>query len=646
MSWLALVGPLLYAIALILAPGLLISLAAGRRGFAAAALAPVLSLTALGVGAIIGDLADVAWNWWTPTVAAVVLAGFAWGVRLLLRRWVVAPDTGASLLAQWPLWAAALLAATLWLRHLRNVFDRPDAFSQTFDNIFHLSLVRLFAQTGTGSSMANGGLSPGSGSWFYPAAFHDIASLVLVAFPDSVSVAVSAAVWAIVAVAWPLGALYLIHTLVKTSPLTTIGVGVLTASIPAFPLLLVMFGVLYPNLLGLVLLPPMLALTVEALGLGRSQRYDILALVVGGLAMPGFFLAHPSALMSLLAVASPILLARAWREWRSLRAGDIPRTPAVIRIAIMLACLPFFAFLWTVARPSEGPWPPPMNRTSAFGQALLNAPLGNGPAWAVSVLVVVGLVAAWRRRQGWLIGAWTVALVLWIAAASGPAGPIRDWLVLVYYNDPFRLAAVLGVMALPMAALGLDAVVRWAITHLRSRRPRSNPRTPDALVGVLAVAMLLATTQRVPYMNDAVAKASEVYDLTDTSPLITLDEYTLIQRVPDYVEPGVTVATNPWTGASLLFAFTGVPTTTKHVFVDPIPELTLLNEHLRDAATRPDVCSAAARLGVGYVLDFGLQEVHGASHPLPGLENLATATGFDLVDREGEAALYRITACR
>lgn len=170
MSWITLTGPLTYAIALLIVPGMPIALAAGRRGFAAAALAPGLSLTALGVGAIVGDLAGVPWGWWTPAIASVVLAGVAWGARRLLRRWDLAPDAGASLRSQWQLWTATFLAAVLGLIQLGRVFGRPDAFSQTYDNVFHLSLVRLFAETGTGSSIANGGLYPGTGAWFYPAA--------------------------------------------------------------------------------------------------------------------------------------------------------------------------------------------------------------------------------------------------------------------------------------------------------------------------------------------------------------------------------------------------------------------------------------------------------------------------------------------
>ena len=47
-----------------------------------------------------------------------------------------------------------------------------------------------------------------------------------------------------------------------------------------------------------------------------------------------------------------------------------------------------------------------------------------------------------------------------------------------------------------------------------------------------------------------------------------------------------------------------------------------------------------------YALDFGDREVHGAHHPMPGFDSLDTARGFELVAEQGDAALFRITACR
>ena len=164
-------------------------------------------------------------------------------------------------------------------------------------------------------------------------------------------------------------------------------------------------------------------------------------------------------------------------------------------------------------------------------------------------------------------------------------------------------------------------------------------------MGVLAVVLLLATTQRVAYMDQAVDRASSMYALTDGSALLTSDEYTLIKRAPQHIEPGSVVATNPWNGSSLLYAFTGIQTTTKHIFFLSTPELDVVNQSLDDAATDPTVCPALKDLNVRYALDFGQREVHGAYHPFPGLKDLAKNPGLTEVDRQGNAVLYRVDVC-
>ena len=67
---------------------------------------------------------------------------------------------------------------------------------------------------------------------------------------------------------------------------------------------------------------------------------------------------------------------------------------------------------------------------------------------------------------------------------------------------------------------------------------------------------------------------------------------------------------------------------------------------LDDVASSPEACAAAMDLGITHALDFGTQEIHYGKNPYPGFDDLATAAGFRLVDREGTAALYELTVCR
>jgi hypothetical protein len=72
----------------------------------------------------------------------------------------------------------------------------------------------------------------------------------------------------------------------------------------------------------------------------------------------------------------------------------------------------------------------------------------------------------------------------------------------------------------------------------------------------------------------------------------------------------------------------------------------VIQNDLRDAGTEPEVCEALAAYGSpAFVLDFGLGEETPGRYELEGMTDFAGQPGFELIDSEGEASLWRITAC-
>jgi hypothetical protein len=72
----------------------------------------------------------------------------------------------------------------------------------------------------------------------------------------------------------------------------------------------------------------------------------------------------------------------------------------------------------------------------------------------------------------------------------------------------------------------------------------------------------------------------------------------------------------------------------------------LLASSLRDAGTDPAVCDALVAFGSpAYVVDFGPGENSPGRYVMPGFTGLDGQPGFELVDHEGDASLWRITAC-
>jgi hypothetical protein len=125
------------------------------------------------------------------------------------------------------------------------------------------------------------------------------------------------------------------------------------------------------------------------------------------------------------------------------------------------------------------------------------------------------------------------------------------------------------------------------------------------------------------------------------------DKHALFSRMRTTVPEDVLVAGSPLSGTSMIW-----PVADRKVLfpkADPATkDQEYLGLHLKDAATDPKVCELVTRHRVGFMViapnrtskirDKRLKNFAGIAYPGPGL-------GFELIDEQGEAQLYRITAC-
>jgi hypothetical protein len=166
-------------------------------------------------------------------------------------------------------------------------------------------------------------------------------------------------------------------------------------------------------------------------------------------------------------------------------------------------------------------------------------------------------------------------------------------------------------------------------------------------IGVLLAALAVVGTQTGPAspVPMALQWASYSYYLGPDSPLISSDEMTLMGRIDEHVQPGVTIAGSPYTGASLAYALADRPVLMPHLLMEITDDLETVNEGLADAEAGDEVCQALDRLGAGFVLDFGDVRIIDSGMDLSGLEGLEDSDAVRLVDEQGTARLYEIVAC-
>ncbi|WP_325791513.1 DUF6541 family protein [Arthrobacter koreensis] len=643
------------ALCVILVPGGLLAFLGFRlRWMAALAVSPVLSVSLVAVSAVIADFMGVRWSW----VPLAVLTAATTLVVWLLRAWWAgrSPEQGQPQAADPALHLVEAVtvvgAAALVGRRLLYAFGSPESFSQTFDNIFHLNAIQYIADTGSASSLSIGGMT---GIGFYPAGWHGLVSLVDSLTGSAIPVSVNAVNLVIGALIWPLGCIFLVQQIAGRRVVPTLLAGVLAGAFGTFPLLLVDFGVLYPNFLGVSLIPAVLGILLAVLGLARRSAPLPLLWLLLLAALPGLGLGHPSAVLAVTAFSVPLVIAAVTRRVRT----EVARRSTVRAWLYILGFVLYgigVVRLWYVVRPAADTliWLPYQTPAQAMGEVFASAPLGSPVSWAVMILCAFGLVAVvLGRASWWAAGLWAVGGFLYVVATGAADSDFRDLITGGWYTDNYRLAALLPVAALPLAAIGGTMLIAWLnrriwqpVLDLMMAREwkAATTRTATAAAVVIVLAVTAVATQQQNVRNAAMSAAGN-YELTDDSPLVSSDEYELMRRLDGVIEDGAELVGNPWTGSSLVYALTGHRPMQLHTISALDPEEDEVYASLREAQTEPDVCPALRETGVKYVLDFGDQEIHGGDHPYPGLEDLDSSGAVELVDAEGDAKLYRITAC-
>ena len=652
--WLSLVPLVLTASVLLLAPGLLITAVAGLPPRTAVSLAPAASIGVIAGAGVIAPLVSVPWGAGLVVALTGALVLAAAVARLLAARLRARAGTDRPR-AQRPaladvlvhivlLGVAALITAWLVARELNT----PDAISQTFDAVFHLNAVEWVLRTGNASSVKCYLESPEGG--VYPMGWHTLVALTLkLTGSTSIPLATNAAAVAVSALAWAGGCLALTSRLLGRRRLAMVVTAFLCAASSAFPLLLLSFGVLYPNFLAVSLLPGMIAALMDLFPAHDEPPAPPLLIPALVLAVGGLGMAQPNVIVTFLLALSILLAVWVVRAVSDARHGG-PARRVRGRVITCIALAPVIIGLWVALRPPQeaASWGPNAVTSAVVGEVITSTPQAQPIVWIMAIPAIIGAVAAWRRRRlRWFVVFHAVNCALYIISKTmpmeGATKDLRYWLVGTWYSDTYRLAGLFPLTATPLAALGACVIADWAAQRYPALRLREAGSRRRAAYGALVAALVLfGPANWAP--SQAIRKLETPYIMNAGSPLLTSDELALIKRLPRLVGEDEVVAVDPRSGAALAYALAGTDTTVKHMFYHDTEDLETVNSRLRFAATDPRVCDALNNLGVRYVLYFP-GKVVSSRGGFEGFTSLSAVDGFTLVSRQGRAALYRVTAC-
>lgn len=602
---------LLVTVLLVLAcaylPGFLAIRALSGSRPLALALAPALSLAAAGIGAMAAAALGLPWNLGVfGAVAAVLVASAAGLGRLGVRLPELAP-AGASAPADAPdrgdapvgtlsrrarlAWAAALLGGLgVAVGPIAVRAGRADAVLERYDTLYHLTALQHIRLTGDGSSLTLNSIASSSGrAASYPAAFHDLASLVP-AVP--VPILLNGAVLALAVVPWTLGTALLARSLFPQVPWAAPAAALAALLIPASPLDLWIHLSPIPNLVGFAVLPGALAAACElwrALALGEAPGRlgaVIAALSAIALAGIGMMLLHPNA-----AVTALILLA----VMTGVTALPLRRTRPWLLVVPVLSLLPIALLAYTPlgARVTGFSGGLQVPLWSALGEVVL----GLLTVWPMFLGVVIaalwwpGLIAVARTPQRWAAVAWLVIAVLYLDAAVD--SPLN--LSVLYFRGQDRLAMPLAMLCAVLVVPGLRAyadLLRAAVDiRAAHRRPLS------AVLVLLAVAAALAS---IPPRLDSAAKNLDP-DYPGRGRFLQADELRAFAQAAPHLDRSRTILASPYSGAAHMYALHGLPahfpvagvalTTADRAAIDAVAH----------AGSSPAACRDLVDLGIGYV---------------------------------------------
>ncbi|MDL5352586.1 DUF6541 family protein [Microbacterium sp. zg-YB36] len=665
LGWLAAGVPLLAAVAVLLVPGL-VTLAPLRMGpMARGALAGPLSLVAIGIAGIVCGAADLAFAPWQPLLVAALGCLVAWGARRSGIRLPLRPGKAWPLVVTWLL-SAGVIAAVAFA-----AVPRPDAVSQTYDNVFHLSAIASILETGDASSLSLRTMIETDRTWsFYPAGWHSLVVLVVQLSGAAVPVAVNAAWIAAAAVLWLPGVAWLAQVVLPRYAASTVGLVALPlgAAFGAMPYALLTWGTLYPTFLATAVLPAAVAVPVLAWrawhGCRPALRPRILAwgTAATALTVAAVAFAQPRVLATwALLLAVPVVgVVGAWfvRGWRTggVARGRVLWVGVSGALAVVAAAAVGLWYLVTRLELFERPLDdrlggPQAQAVQSVGdgiwQVLAQAWLtGVGtiptlPALLLAASVLVGAVVAWRhRRLRWLVLAYLLVAALFILAA-GSDDVVTKLATALWYKDKYRLSSALPVIGVVLASLGVIATSRW-IARRRARVARS---VPVALTWLVAASSALAIG--CSGVTASVAHVFRMPDAATSGEVVSRDQIAFFAGLSDTVPAGQRTLGDPWDGSAWTQVFGGPEPVFPHVNGQWDADRQALAWRLTDIETDPEVCAALDRLGVRYVTyaprAFGGGDP--AGNHFPGPHAAVEAGLFTLVDTDGETSLYRIDQC-
>jgi hypothetical protein len=653
------VPDVLVCVGLFFAPGLLATYLGGLRGITAWATAPLVTVAVVAAVALAGGLLGFRFGVWPVVAGVVVMAGLSAGLSLVLRASGVdrppRDPRSYSLAIVIGAIVAALIGAVTFIIGAR----RPDALNQSWDSVFHYNAIRYIEQTGNASPLTVGTLGqPGGMTSFYPDAWHTMAVLLAELTGAAVPVAATVTCLVIAALVWPLCCLLLARHLFGAAGGRATAAVVITGMVSnlfgAFPWMLTgAYGVLWPNALGMALAPAGVALGLSVMRVSDGDTFGPIRRWFFGVAGAwAIAISHPNSALSvavicvfpLLAVLGPVVA----RQYVRHALGTTLVLLAIVAVAI--AGFAVASQLSALRVVESVAWHPFETPAHAVVSALGNSTDHQAGELLLATFLFIGVVACFVWRQWrWLVCAELAIVALYVGSA-GLGTPAARLFTGLWYDDSYRIAAILPVVAIPLTTIGVLAVAEW-LPRLSSRASVA-ARPALALALPVAVGAVVAGATAAQSVPNNIRTFGMQLNTTGDETLVSPSKLQFLQTVARLVPSSAVVADNPFEGTAYLFAMSGTRVVFPQISQSNDLDVVYLAHNLVQASQNPRACDLVRRYAVSYMVvapdDFLKKYQVVKRSYYEGVAHPAANSGFRLIASAagGQLSLYKITICQ
>lgn len=564
--------------------------------------------------------------------------------------------------------------------------DGPASVLQEYDNVYHLSVIRGFLETGDfpfiGVSVypdpADAIIepTPSQGLSFYPTAWHMLVALVAGTAQAPIALAVNAVNFSLVSVVFPASVfLFLRQVFYRTSVVVVLG-SVCSLAFADFPWSFLVFGPLYPNLLSLAIFPLFSFAFIAALAKGLKRKQRLLAalmIVAGGVSLA---VSQPNAVFTAVIFLSPLCVYRIFFFVKEKKALGRRATLAAISAsaAFVVAVIMLWAFLFCLPFFQQGVLSDSWGAFTSLRQAIVNVfVVSYRVSMAQLILgasVILGvLYTLLHRRYLWLTCSYSLMAFMYILDAATD-GLLKHFLTGFWYSDPYRIAANLAVFAIPLSCIGLYVCYCGVVLLVKKFCQKSFAAKHGSKLAIGIVCVLFFAGNYYPnFVVQGVADVNTAFgtlaerinkqNMIDKVTVYDLDEVRFVQEVKNVIPEGALIINEPNDGSGFAYALDGVNLYYRNMryygLQNETEDSKIIRQRLNSISTDEQVKAAVDNIGAQYLLLLDTKGYEGSKPPCYllsyksedwiGLESINDNTpGFEVVLSEGDMRLYRIAA--